>query len=448
MTKATFRHDFLRGSGSALIELQSNANTAQFSDIIFHGCLNNTTYDIQCEGDRGWYLHQAAKLSGDEIALEEAVVQKFFRIGKDIWLFNQLTSILYHFAVDGSETSRNAIYHQYENMLLELSRKRAFKQICNRRDMFDWLCVWLTSLDGWSAFKTIVGDVSMFLLPKNADFFFSDWFYSNAEGKFGEKRVEQYLQKKSVKSSNIRFYYEKAKEWDDRPQIKRPIPTLSDVLEAAKKPFGGRGIGMRFARHASPEDLEKLAQAVMSELDAAIQIELLWGFRLKKRYDFPEEFLLQLSQSENEQLRSLSYEIIGQSPSNETRELARYLIQSGKDIGNGISLLARNPLLKDEELLFDAVKSFRPHRDKGDWHGAYMCARDGVDAMRGKPRTNILEYLYRNTLCGFCREHIIRTMHKKGILSDEVLRECLFDANFDLQTFAKRLTWNRNHLRT
>ena len=45
---------------------------------------------------------------------------------------------------------------------------------------------------------------------------------------------------------------------------------LNEVLEAAKKPFGGRGIGMRFARLASPEDLEKLAQAVMSELDAAI----------------------------------------------------------------------------------------------------------------------------------------------------------------------------------
>ncbi|MCL2842168.1 MAG: hypothetical protein FWE28_01695 [Oscillospiraceae bacterium] len=83
------------------------------------------------------------------------------------------------------------------------------------------------------------------------------------------------------------------------------------------------------------------------------------------------------------------------------------------DIENGVFLLAKNLLPEDEKLLYDAVKSFRPHRNKGDWHGVYINARDGIEAMRGKP-------------------------------TDEILGECRFDANGDIRVFAERLNRNRN----
>ena len=440
MTKTAFRSDFLRGLGSALIELHSCTDPAKYYEIILYGCLNNTTYDMQCEGDRGRYLYQAAKLSGDEKAIEEAVRQKFLRTTNETWLLDQLTSILYHFAVDGNEDAGNALYQKYETMLLELSRKHKFTQICHKRDAFEVICIWLTSLDGWSVFKKILNDISEFLLTKNADFYFSDWFIANSEDKFGKKRVRQYLQKQSEKSPHVRAYYEKVQELDNRIWGERPIPTLADVLEAAKNQYSARGLGMQFARKASPEDLEKLANAAMNEPDAGIQVELLWAFRRDKKYVFPEEFLSKLRKSDNKQLRCLAYDIIGQNPSDKTRKLARSLIQSGQDIENGIFLLTKNLLLEDEKLLYDAVKSFRPRRNEGAWHGVYMCARDGVEAMRGKPHTDILEYLYRNTLCGFCREYIVRAMHKKGVLTSEILSGCGFDANVDIRTFAERVT--------
>ncbi|MCL2009628.1 MAG: hypothetical protein FWG71_03665 [Synergistaceae bacterium] len=443
MTKTAFRNDFLRGLGSALIELRSRADPDKFRDVVLYGCTHNTTYDMQCEGDRGWYLHQAAKLSGNETAVEEAVRKKFFNTGKDSRLFGQLTSILYHFAEDGGEPSqnaRNAIYRQYENMLNELSRKRKFgQQLCHRRDMFDWLCVWLTSLDGWRAFKKIVGDVGKFLLPKDVDFFFSEWFYDNSKGKFGKKRVELYLQKQSAKSPHIRVYYEKAKGWDRHIYETPPIPTLDEVLSAAKGPLRVHGLAMRFAHNASPEDLEKLALAAMNEPDAGIQIALLWAFRHNGKYTFPEDFLSRLSQSGDERLRGLAYEIIGQNPSPKMRELALSLIQSGKDIENGVSLLVKNLLPEDEGLLYDSVKSFPTHINKTDWHGVFMDAERGMESLRNKPKTNILEYLYRNTLCGSCREWIVKAMREKKVLSDEILNECLFDANSDIRAFAGRL---------
>ncbi|MDR1509880.1 MAG: hypothetical protein LBS53_09610 [Synergistaceae bacterium] len=123
MNKKQFRHDFLRGLGSALIELESNENPKSFRDIVLYGCLHNTTYDMQCEGARGWYLYRAARLVGWEETIEASVIEKFHHIKEDHWLFVQLTALLYRFAADGSEKSETALDRQYRDMIKELAQK-------------------------------------------------------------------------------------------------------------------------------------------------------------------------------------------------------------------------------------------------------------------------------------------------------------------------------------
>jgi hypothetical protein len=442
MTKAAFRKCFQRGLGSAIAELQSCGDPSKFFDVVMYGCLHNTTYDIQCEGDRGWYLHQAAKLVKDEAAVEEAVCRKLPRV-KDVWLFAQLSSILYHFADNGSETARNALYSRYDSMLDALRRKRRLEKLTGERDMFDWLCVWLTSLDGWGAFKRIAQGVSERLLPKNADFFFSEWFYDNSKGKFGRKRVEGYLRKQSEKSRQIRAYFEKAQEWDNHVYEKPPIPNLDEVIsKAAQGQYRGRAAAMLFARNANADDMERLAQAAMNMADAEAQAELLWAFR-GEDYAFPESFLIKLSQSDHETLRFIAYSLMGQNPSAKTRELALKMIRGGSDIANAVSLLVKNMKPEDEQLLYNAVKTFPPDLHNNEWHWLYSAAANGVMSLRGKPKTGILEYLYRATLCSGCRCDVVRYMRMKGVLSDTVLNECSLDSNGDIRALAKRLIKSR-----
>ena len=448
MTKKQFKHDFLRGLGSALIELQTGDNPNQFYDIVRYGCLHNTTYDMQCEGDRGCYLSEAARLTGEKDAIESAVIQKFLRVKEDTWLFEQFTSILYHFAADGSKPARAALHQQYENMLSELAPgKRKRNGIYHRRDMFEWLCIWLTSLDGWSAFKRIVQDISEILLPKDADGFFLDWFYSNSRNKFGEKRTQKYLQKQSEKSMFVRVYYEKAKECDNWVRGERPIPTLEQVLaEVDGQKLNGRSLAMRFARNADREGREKLVQAAMNEPDTQVKINLLCPFRRIGGFMFPEEYLSQLRESQDYRLREIAIDIMGQSPSAKTRGLALALIQSGEDIQGGLLLLSKNLRPVDEELFYNTVKSFPVRHSERAWHGVFMDAINGIEVMRGKPKTDILEYLYRQTLCGFCRERIVKLMHKKKALPDEILQECRLDANLDIRDFAERIIRARKSL--
>jgi len=222
MTKKRFRHDFLRGLGSALLELQDCGEPQKYYDAVMYGCLHNTTYDMQCEGSRGWYLYQAALLVGGD-SIEKAVIERYAHGFNNNWFFSQLTDILYCFAENGSESARNALHNKYGVMLDKLSRSvpSRRKTYFAEQGMFDTLCVWLTSLDGWSAFKKIVADVSGKLIPRDGSFF-SEWFYDNSKDKFGAKRVQAYLEKRY---GTIAAYCREAAEWENRKL--EPTPTAA-----------------------------------------------------------------------------------------------------------------------------------------------------------------------------------------------------------------------------
>lgn len=59
-----------------LLELQSCDNPERYREVVLYGCLHNTTYDAQCEGDRGWYMYQEIKLIDDKEAFESATSAK------------------------------------------------------------------------------------------------------------------------------------------------------------------------------------------------------------------------------------------------------------------------------------------------------------------------------------------------------------------------------------
>jgi hypothetical protein len=441
LTKKKFKHDFLRGLGSALLELKTCENPQQYYDIVHYGCLNNTTYDMQCEGDRGWYLYQAAQIFGGDDILKD-VIARYARSFTDDWFFDQLTSILYNFAKDGSEAARATLHDKYNVMLEHLTHinvKTRQYRTSPDRDMFDWLCVWLTSLDGWSAFKRIVNNVSEKLLPKDVDFFFSEWFYDNSKGKLGKKRVEGYLQKQAEKSKYIKVYWLKAQEWEKHIYEKQPEPTLDEVLAGIDdKRFHGRGLSMRFCRNASPENLEKLLEIAMEEQDLTRKAELLWGFR-RATAPISEETISELLQSENEDIRDTAFYIIENNPSPKTREYAVSLLKKGEETVNAISLLSKNMFSQDEQILNDTVKSIPVKFADGDWHNAFMSAEDAIKNMRGKPKTDLIHYIYHETYCGSCRERVVRLMHKKGIFTDSLLKEWYHDSNSDIREFAERI---------
>lgn len=137
MIKKNFRHDFLRGLGSALYELKTCESTKQYYDVVRYACLHNTTYDMQCEGNRGWYLYQAAQVVGGNTIIKD-IISIYAGTLADYWLFSQLTSILFHYSVNGNDSARFALYDKYRVLLDSLSHFSPSKpSALNEYDMFD-----------------------------------------------------------------------------------------------------------------------------------------------------------------------------------------------------------------------------------------------------------------------------------------------------------------------
>ncbi len=436
MTKKQFRHDFLRGLGSAILELKLCSDPRQYYDIVRYGCLHNTTYDMQCEGDRSWYLYQGAHLAGGDSILHD-MIARYTGSFSDSWFFGQLTGILYHYSIRGSESARSALYDKYYFLLAKLSRIGASKNWTDtiERDMFEVLCIWLTSLDGWHAFKAAIMDVSEKLLPQDGDFFFSEWFYEDSKSEFGEKRVTGFLRKQSMKNPSVQVYFNKAQEWDKLIFQPNPVPALDEVVAGIGS---ARRLSMRFCRNAASEDLEKLFQIAMAEPDLTRRSELLQGLRFASA-PVSENMIAALLQSENKDIRETACIIMGKQPSPETRAYALSLMEKGEDIVNAIALLSPNMLPQHEQMLADAVLSVPVKFAEGEWHSAFSSAEKALSNMRGKPQTGLLLYLYRETYCSCCREYIVRLIHKKGMSTDALLQEWCYDTNPEIREYAKRI---------
>lgn len=405
------------------------------------GCLRGTVYDLQSEGGRGWYLHQAA-VAVDGESIEKAVVDRYASpdpspTSED---FYQHTEILYHFAADGRRPARSALYEKYHRMLdtLSCAGTQLSDADLRTRDMFDELCVHLRALDGWPAFKKIVQDVSERLLCEDDDRFFSEWFYASSAESLGRQDIESWLRGQSERSGPVGVYRAMAQAQEERPWTRPPAPTLADVVAGTgPRRFSGRGLALRYVRAAGQHEVDELVRVAMSEPDTLTRAELLWGLR-RSAYPVGDDLVCELLRSDNEDIRDTAFRLMENSSSSRGRELALSLLRDGKETANALSLLAKTIQAADEQLFCEAVRAVPVELTEGDWHSVFSSAEAGIRKLDGRPSTDLLEYIYRQTNCGLCRSSTVRLMREKKIFSEPIRRECLYDSYDETRDFAKK----------
>ena len=78
-----------------------------------------------------------------------------------------------------------------------------------------------------------------------------------------------------------------------------------------------------------------------------------------------------------------------------------------------------------------------------DRHLAYYLARDVFDLKTVRKSKDLLRYLYEVTFCSECRRYNLQAMAARRMLTDDLLRECLYDCNEDTRRYAARLLKRR-----
>ncbi|KUP25427.1 hypothetical protein [Paenibacillus sp. DMB5] len=433
--KTQFKEAFKRGLGSSYLMLKESNNREKYRDIVLWCCLRNTCYDTQCEGGRGSFLYQAIFLYENKDYFEEAIIRKFMQKNLDMGLFSQLCELLYLFAADGSMKAREALYEKYNALLGSLSRRNSSAV----RESLEWLSVWLTSLDGFPAFKSIVIQFGEYSL-NNSEAVNMDWFYSNAKNKLGAKRVDTFLQSNAAKSDYVKAFLNSVIHTVMQNERSVEPPTLEKLIEAAKEKqsrFRSRGLALRFSRTATEDELLRLAEYAVQETDLEIKLELLWTFK-KVRFPLDEQFIFELTESDNEAIRDVAFEMLQHVPSDRIHGYAIDLIKQRKELANALSLLCYCYTAEDETILLEGIQSLPVTYEDGEWHGVFMDVEKLLDNRPVKMNSSLFIYMYRQTLCSYCRHKLIKRMSKRKILSQEILEECVNDSYEDTRDFAVR----------
>lgn len=120
------------------------------------------------------------------------------------------------------------------------------------------------------------------------------------------------------------------------------------------------------------------------------------------------------------------------------RERAIKMLAVGENVGEAVGKLVRNYRPCDKEILIDSLNKMEIDADEeSGWHSAFIEILNGFDRGAKLPRET-LEFIYEHSLCSCCRENAVRSMDKRGWLTDEIKRECLYDSNPDTVSYVKR----------
>lgn len=376
--------------------------------------------------------------------------------------------------------------------IMQLDQEQKEKEKKLREDwveQWECLCVRLTSLEGFRTYKRIMKDMGRLYLNGSSDIEFR-WFHEYSAEKFGKKRINKYLKENAECTLAANAYYQEIKRIkklqeengkkererlckeisENRGEMKedleeqagknfiRPVIQVEKLIELCKRrPWTEtRGFLVRLGRNGTEEELKKIALAAVMEEDLEIKAIMLWPFTLTP-FCLDEKYMMEYVRSKNLRLRNTAFGMLERIQSDSVHDFAVTLIKEGlrrkkqtkadlareqdffweNALEKGISILCTNFRKEDSRLLSSAVHAVKVQEQDGSWHGAFGDVEKLINRNKNAPK-ELLLYLYRNTLCSFCREYIVRTMKKRGVLSEKIISECRNDSNSEIRNFVNK----------
>lgn len=459
MTKKAFKYAMQRGLGSCVIALKNEQNMEakqKFLPIVLWGCSHDMAYDAQCEGCRSFYLYELISEFADSTPFLDKASERLFRcIGSSGWEFEQACELLAHFAADGEVRAGEILADCYDVLLgkLEKKRRRTGYGILPERDQFEWLCIELMELCQGDRerlirqYELLVKDMGT-LIQKNSLYSFVDfeWFQDISEQKLGRRTVERILRSREAEEP-VRVYALSMEEClnvrrenraERRKQESQCADEIYQRLQAGKQcPLLLTYRPMREKKQE--QEVLKLAAYYKEEENAELRYKLLQ--LLANRYCawmLDIEQLIRDARAEDIVLAERAMDALSYRRDSRVKEYARELWQKGIHKAWAVSMFAANYEEEDRAFLTEAVKQIPILYENREWHKAFSDVMRVFVAPGGNKPKEILPYLYRNTLCSFCREKVVREMGRRRMLTRELLEELRYDCNEEIRIYANK----------
>lgn len=427
MTKKEFKEAILRGLGRCVIAVRQEPE--KYRDLVLWACKRNFAYDAQSEGTRSWYTYTMANAYADKETFISAAAEalKKYRPNSG-WDLLHLSEVLMFFAMDGHEPARQAVEEKYQEILAAMfTRKRRSKGVFHELSDLEQLGLVL-AVDR-AAFLRIAKDFGRLYREKSymqdGDF---GWFFSD----MGD-RYRKTMERAALKDEDIACFLHRelanvtAREalWQQRKEI------LPENLK-----------GIRLARwlsqNADRETIERYAISYREEMQPQLRAQALTVFFMCPYPDDPQP-IIEDTYAACGELQNAAWRALENIRHPAVRQFALDNVKQGVRTCENFALLVMNYVPEDGGLLEELLRELIAGKNWDGVHGAGMDVYRAFFKDSGIPHPkHLLPLLYAYNPCSFCRESALEYMSRYRMLTQEILRECLFDSNYDIRKIAEK----------
>lgn len=424
MTKKHFKENLLRGRGCCVQAVQKDPKA--YEALLLWACGRPLAFDPQCEGSRAWYLYQMICCFADKTPFLEAATNSFIRVKSNCnWELLYFAELLLLFAQDENQEAWQVLWCKYETLYAALMRKKmlsshSFPQC----EDFEMLCVVLA--ENKTLFLKIAEDIGRLYerKPFYAGFGF-DWLY--AQG----KRFLPAAAKDAERSKYLAKFLSVHQEYEEE--------CLRENRQSTP-PQSGIRLSLHLRRANNREALLPYIRAYVEQCEPEARARALTAFCRCPYPDDPAPIIEDTS-SGCGSLQKAAWEALACIRHPAVRDFV--MGDSGLRPEYMLPVLIKNYQAQDAALLERLVRAVPvDFHDRSGWHRIQSRILNMTDD-RLKAPAPLLSYIYETTYCSCCRAQALYQMGHRRLLTDEILRECLFDSDGDIRRYTRGLLKRR-----
>lgn len=440
LTKEEFAAAVRAGRGRAYLHVRQ-FGLSGVADMVLAACLQDQSYDPQCEGSRAAWLFSMFDGAKESPTFSCAIVDALEH-ATNTWDSQQLCELAALMGKGGDARARDAL------------RTRALRQAeAASNDL--WVgAESLMSIDGIDAvpdlarrYGRVLGDDPKRWPPCIDDVTKDSVLIIQSETILQELAesdadIRSYLTywqhekiERANRASGLKRTPEEMKEVV-RERSRRELPLEKILLDAAAEKGDMPGRYMRFGKCATAEELATVLRRLDEETVEGVCKRLLWVFRRAPLPTVPPK-IWDLSASPTDEIRWAALEALAQVRDPRVGELGRSRLLSHQfaDADSAIiDLFVRNYLPGDEQLIMEALQTLTPTADNA--HGLCWSLLDIADHNNTASLLALLNWAYETTPCTNCRLRALKHIRDLGGLGSDIIQECLFDADEDIRQLA------------
>ena len=448
--KEEFKHYMIAGHGRAFKLLENNKE--DFRDIALYGCLNDISFDMQCEGSRGYYMYNLVWEYGDSEYFLKQAVEKFLTddINDDWHTICHLCDFIRLFAEnDKDKNALAALLKKYNDLYSVIMSSRFSEKIKSVIESFEYVSITLMQILDFKFALKIFGDMGAYFIKRrrtpseNLKWLFQ-WFYSETKEKYGEEFLKKEIENRILNFKDIeikRFYIIMNTDETKYQQTERPEPTAENVLKQIETDSFSPAKTLYFRRNAEQSEKVKLAEMILAENDLNKKAEMLRIYSLQEcPFPLDPSILIEYANSENKSLRDTAAEALSCIRADCVRNFALKMI-SENNSADMLNVLIYNCCKNDRDIIFKHLDDLAYNAYSSDTecacnlHNVMFTIIDTAESIdvENKLLNELLIFGYEYSPCSCCRENIIDELARRNLMTKDMIAECRFDSNSEIR---------------